>query len=79
MANLQPNSATVSKSAALLGEVHQDGTIRYHSTEIDNCRTFLRKLGLEVDLYGWEGNGMRGLLEFRQDEWHCAAWEANYG
>lgn len=66
----------MSKSTALLGAVSQDGVIRYHSKDINDCRTFLRGLGLDVGMEGWAGKGMLGILEYSNHRWNCAAWQS---
>lgn len=60
----------------LLGAVDTGGVIRF-SGEINECRDFLRRLGLDDSTRrGWEGNGYSGMLEFWQGQYHAAAWRA---
>lgn len=57
----------------LLGTVDRTGVLRF-SGDLNDCRDFLRRLGLQCPSTGWEGNGYRGLIEWWQGRHHAAAW-----
>ncbi len=57
------------------GIVDSQGRIRF-SGGIQQCRRFLRQLGMECDIKGWHGNGYRGILEYWENQYHATAWRA---
>lgn len=54
-------------------------TLRYDSTDINECRTFLRVQGLECEPgTAWRSDTMRGAIYFDDKSgggpWHAACW-----
>ena len=60
----------------ILGTVDYQGAARF-SGDINDCRDFLRGLGLECTRYGWMSPGWLGMIEFHKGQHHAAAWRSD--
>lgn len=45
--------------------------VRFASKDIDRCRGFLRRRGLDCTNHGWQGNGLLGSLTYWRGRWHA--------
>jgi hypothetical protein len=64
--------------SASLGTVSATGVVYFHALDINDCRAFLRKMGLECGRRGWSGNGYLGALWLHdQYGWEAAAWKSD--
>lgn len=74
---LQERKHTV--TGAPIGMVDKQGVCRFASGDINECRAFLRGLGLEIGPNprdGWRKTGWLGLIEFWDGKWNAAAWKS---
>ena len=62
---------------ARLGIVDKNGTARYRSADIQECRDFLYAAGLDCTIRGWLAPGYAGAIYFEGKE-NGGGWEAAY-
>lgn len=58
-----------------LGIVDGNGVVRFADHDINECRWFLRRSGLECTNRGWLGHGKGGAIYYTPEQ---GGWEAAY-